>query len=84
MKGRIRIAGATLMAAAGLLGAVAAPASAERPLFLFSMACHNENGLYGALRIAPAGEAQRLVTEAINEANCFPGTVTLTSVERFP
>jgi hypothetical protein len=39
MKSRIRIAGATLVAAAGLIGAVAAPASASQASPPFSASC---------------------------------------------
>jgi energy-converting hydrogenase Eha subunit E len=41
MKRRIRIAGATMMVAAGLIGAVAAPASAEPPVVNASSFVHH-------------------------------------------
>ena len=41
---RIRIAAATVMVAAGLIGAVAAPASAEAPRWIFEGSCDAPGG----------------------------------------
>ena len=71
---RIRIAAATVMVAAGLIGAVAAPASAEAPTWFFEGSCD-----------APGGPEEWSINATQKEFNafvrsleCLPGTKDIT------
>jgi hypothetical protein len=72
---RIRLGAATVMVAAGLVGAVAAPASADPPLWSYSAGC-NVRGIPQV--IFGNGETRRDANQVVNDflsaRDCDKGT----------
>jgi hypothetical protein len=75
---RIRTAAATVMVATGLIGAVAAPASASKPEFLVEVNCASLGAPVTVVVLGSAG-IQQVVGELAQE--CDRGTMRV-SVER--
>ena len=74
---RIRIAAATAMVAAGLIGAVAAPASAAAPQYIYSLTCETRDGSFiNETAIRTQGEIHSRASA------CIPSTRQLTIITR--
>jgi hypothetical protein len=69
----IRIAAATVMVAAGLIGAVAAPASAAAPRYHVTFTC--ESSLFPQTQFFDIVGVTRKALKTVISSNCVPHTV---------
>ena len=85
MKRKIRIAAASVMVAAGLIGAVAAPASADKPNLLpsvpFTIECQTPSGPIEAVSYRLfVGDVYKFVHEVFPD--CVPSTIRITRLDK--
>ena len=83
MKRRIRIGAASLAVAAGLVGAVAAPASGDAPRYTGTETCLDANGNFHGVDFVN-GSPVKTWREWVKDNGCVRNTLVIVDMTRVP